>query len=737
MERGAAATRRGLFSPAGIMLAATAFSTLCVALVLAAALSQPWLGLTLAAEAPGGGVRIAAMAPDGPAARAGLQPGQRLAAIGEVGGMPLRAEDLMEEPDAHETYAAYRDFMARQSRMAALLAAPEVILHVAPPGTATAEPRPVRPGERPLGALPLVFWVQVASAIGCLTIGAWVWSLRRGDLGARLFALSGLGLFASALAAAVYSTRELALDGAVFRPLSAVNHFGAYLFGVAMIALFLTYPRQLVRPLALLLVPGLFVPLYLANITHLVGTPALGIHMPVATMMLGIILLVLLQWVLARRDPVARAALRWMGLSVVLGAGAFVAAIAVPPLLGREPALSQGYALAFFGIVYAGIALGIRRYRLFDLGTWSFRILFYGAGLLLMVALDAALITLLNLEQAPAFGLALLAVGFLYLPLRDALARRLLGRRQPEHHEIFAAAMDVAFAPTATGRAERWRGLLVRLFDPLEMEPLPDGPPVPEASPDGVEMTLPALADAPPLRLRFPFRGRGLFGPLQLGLLRQLAVLIAEAARSRDAYERGVAEERRRIARDLHDDVGARLLTGLSGAPTETRPLLQAALTDIRAIVSGLSGERATFDQVLAEMRHEAARRCEAAGVTLDWPLGAMMETAPLEYREAKALTSAMREIVSNMLRHAAAGRFSVRAALEEGVVTLRAADDGVGFAEPAPGGGFGLANMRQRVTELGGSLAIESGPRGTSTTIRLPLPAAVAAPLPAPPAAP
>jgi two-component system sensor histidine kinase DevS len=737
MERGAAATRRGLFSPAGIMLAATAFSTLCVALVLAAALSQPWLGLTLAAEAPGGGVRIAAVAPDGPAARAGLQPGQRLAAIGEGGGMPLRAEDLMEEPDAHETYAAYRDFMARQSRMAALLAAPEVILHVAPPGTAAAEPRPVRPGERPLGALPLVFWVQVASAIGCLTIGAWVWSLRRGDLGARLFALSGLGLFASALAAAVYSTRELALDGAVFRPLSAVNHFGAYLFGVAMIALFLTYPRQLVRPLALLLVPGLFVPLYLANITHLVGTPALGIHMPVATMMLGIILLVLLQWVLARRDPVARAALRWMGLSVVLGAGAFVAAIAVPPLLGREPALSQGYALAFFGIVYAGIALGIRRYRLFDLGTWSFRILFYGAGLLLMVALDAALITLLNLEQAPAFGLALLAVGFLYLPLRDALARRLLGRRQPEHHEIFAAAMDVAFAPTAMGRAERWRGLLVRLFDPLKMEPLPDGPPVPEASPDGVEMTLPALADAPPLRLRFPFRGRGLFGPLQLGLVRQLAVLIAEAARSRDAYERGVAEERRRIARDLHDDVGARLLTGLSGAPTETRPLLQAALTDIRAIVSGLSGERATFDQVLAEMRHEAARRCEAAGVTLDWPLGAMMETAPLEYREAKALTSAMREIVSNMLRHAAAGRFSVRAALEEGVVTLRAADDGVGFAEPAPGGGFGLANMRQRVTELGGSLAIESGPRGTSTTIRLPLPAAVAAPLPAPPAAP
>ena len=48
-------------------------------------------------------------------------------------------------------------------------------------------------------------------------------------------------------------------------------------------------------------------------------------------------------------------------------------------------------------------------------------------------------------------------VGFLYLPVRDTLARRILFRRRPEDHEIFAAAMNIAFAPTAAGRAERWR----------------------------------------------------------------------------------------------------------------------------------------------------------------------------------------------------------------------------------------------------------------------------------------
>src|SRR5690606_32785612 len=117
-----------------------------------------------------------------------------------------------------------------------------------------------------------------------------------------------------------------------------------------------------------------------------------------------------------RHSPVERAALRWLGLSVVVGAGLFVAGVAMPLMLGAEPAVSQGISFAFFVIVYAGIALGIRRYRLFDLGDWSFRILYYVAGAVLLLALDTVLIWLLNVERAPALGVSLLIVAFLYLP---------------------------------------------------------------------------------------------------------------------------------------------------------------------------------------------------------------------------------------------------------------------------------------------------------------------------------
>ncbi len=714
----------GAAAPVRVMLLAIVACAAGLALALLVALTPPWLGLTLAPGAPGEGLEIVAVAPDGPAAQAAIRPGQRLLALAparDAAGIALLDGDLIEEPDTHETYAQYRAFMARQSQLAALLAAPEVALRLAGPG-APETSVVLRPQDRPLGALPLVFWVQAASAIACLVIGAWVWSLRRSDAAARLFALSGAGLFVAAICAAGYSTRELAVEGGLFRLLSAANHFGAYLFGAAMIALFLIHPRRLVPPRALLVLPAVLLPLYATNVAHGFEELASGIHLPISAMMLGIVALVLLQWVLARRDPVTRAALRWMGLSVVAGSGAFVIAIAVPPLFGHAPVISQGYAFAFFVLVYAGIALGIRRYRLFDLGTWSFLILFYAAGALLLAALDAALIVLLNLDQAPAFGIALLVIGFLYLPLRDALGRRLLDPRRLEEHEVFGSAMNVAFAPTAAERAERWRALLARLFDPLEVAPLAAGPAEPRASGDGVEMVLPAIADAPPLALRFPFRGRGLFGPPQLKLVRQLAVLIAEAAEARDAHARGVAAERQRIARDLHDDVGARLLTGLHGASAETRPVLQAALTDIRSIVSGLAGERAPLDRVLAEIRHETARRLEAAGITLDWPLLALPDAAPLDYREAKALTSALREIVSNVIRHAGARRFTVQVAAHDGVFTVETSDDGAGFDPASATRGFGLASMRQRIEELGGSLAIGAASGGTRTTIRVPL---------------
>src|SRR5690606_9066370 len=151
-----------------------------------------------------------------------------------------------------ESYAALGLFFERQSQLHAALLGPNVILET----SGASAPHGVTPAlRRPVASLPPAFWVQIVTGVFSLMVGAWVWSLRREELAARLLAGAGLGIFAAAVAAAIYSSREVALAGWLFRSLSAINHFGALTFGVAMAALFLIYPRRLVPVRTLWLAP--------------------------------------------------------------------------------------------------------------------------------------------------------------------------------------------------------------------------------------------------------------------------------------------------------------------------------------------------------------------------------------------------------------------------------------------------------------------------------------------------
>src|SRR5690606_17117247 len=104
------------------------------------------------------------------------------------------------------------------------------------------------------------FWIQFVTGITSALIAFWVWSLRPRLLAPTLFALSGLGVLMVTLSSAYYAHRGLALPADAFRVLMLVNHFGILAFGSGMIGLFLVYPRRLVHPRWLWLVPALLGP---------------------------------------------------------------------------------------------------------------------------------------------------------------------------------------------------------------------------------------------------------------------------------------------------------------------------------------------------------------------------------------------------------------------------------------------------------------------------------------------
>jgi signal transduction histidine kinase len=200
-------------------------------------------------------------------------------------------------------------------------------------------------------------------------------------------------------------------------------------------------------------------------------------------------------------------------------------------------------------------------------------------------------------------------------------------------------------------------------------------------------------------------------------------------------------EERRRIARELHDETGQALTALLVGL----RLIEEQAITvDVLSAARRLRGVAAqTMDNVgrLARGLHPsvlddlglaaAARRhvsdyAESFGITVDLRLESIV-SHPVPPLAATTIYRILQEALTNVARHARARAVEVELKLEETMLELVVRDDGVGFdvrAALSEASGLGLHSMRERLVLLGGALKIQSrSGRGTVVWARIPAP--------------
>jgi two-component system sensor histidine kinase DesK len=203
--------------------------------------------------------------------------------------------------------------------------------------------------------------------------------------------------------------------------------------------------------------------------------------------------------------------------------------------------------------------------------------------------------------------------------------------------------------------------------------------------------------------------------------------------------------ERERIARDLHDLLGHTLsvialkaeLAGklLAASPEraaaeirDVERITRDALREVRSAVAGYRSEGLPAELARARLA------LEAAGVRAEYL------TMPLTLPPAAeaALALAVREAVTNLIRHAAAATCRITLERRGQSAVLEVADDGRGGAREGAGTGTGLAAMRDRLAGLGGQLEVRpaaglgEGGRGTCLVVTLPIRAAISGPSPA-----
>jgi signal transduction histidine kinase len=362
--------------------------------------------------------------------------------------------------------------------------------------------------------------------------------------------------------------------------------------------------------------------------------------------------------------------------------------------------------LVFFGLMLVLLPTMARTYHLMR----EFALI--AAVSALATAMDLLFVATLSIGNFTSLALALFIALALYAGLRQWLLGRVMAHErftaERTFEAVFNVARDVQSWPVSL--RPKFAALMKELFDPLQIKEMDR--PLKESviADDGSAMWVPlpvldgkVIGDAPTLKLTYAARGRRLFVAEDARLADRVREQLMRAVAYDQAVEHGRTEERSRIAQDLHDDIGARLLTLMyKASDAETEDYVRHTLKDLKTLTRGLAAANHKLSHACAEWKADASQRLLTADCDLAWSF-VWDDDLNLSVVQWSALTRVLRELVSNVITHARASLVEIEGALERGTLHLRVADNGSGHSPDQWAHGLGLGGVRKRVSQMGG----------------------------------
>jgi signal transduction histidine kinase len=730
-------------APSRLILAGALTATVLVAGLMWIASQSPWFGIELQARQGELGVQVTAVDPQGPSAGR-LKPGDVITGLATSTGEVTAIDALTIARSGHlfQSFASVHRFMAGHRTMfeAARHGTVRLVLDSGQHIAIDASP------SRPVRALPVDFWLTTALATVALFAAFGVFAFRGDATIVRIFCVGSVGFVLTQSTAAVIFGRELVFDPDWGRLAVQLNLGSRLLTYWTLVMMLWTHPRPFGTLKAGVPIAAVFGLAWLgealewwphpnmatpamATLTTLVVAPALGLW----------------QWRATRHLPLERAVVKVLLLSFAVPTLLLTLSYQLPRLFGRAPLIDSIPALSAINmLMFVGFALGIARFRLFQLDRWWFETLLWALGGALVVALDMLLLWF-NASGGLALGLALALAGWAYFPLRQWIWRRF--DRSPgqsiERH-LTRLVEQLLRSGSHAELESRWRALLDDVFRPATMAIRPEPAVAPMLDAEGQRLVVPGLAQGEAIVLEHAAKATRLFGPADVGLAAELLSLGRRTADARLALDQQQAE-REAMVQELHDGLGGiasniALLAGMAqrddAAPKVKRALgtieslAAESLSEIRGFMHSLDMRDADWEAVAADLRAESGSRVEAHGLVFQADFSLHPACPPPEPLLRLNLPRLCQEAITNIVKHASASRVYLTLEVTPKQLHLVIADDGRGLPDGIDSAGLaasaarsrGLGIMRRRAHQLGGTLDFVRGP-GTTILLTVPLP--------------
>ena len=432
------------------------------------------------------------------------------------------------------------------------------------------------------------------------------------------------------------------------------------------------------------------------------------------------------------RNPLALALYRWLLACLSTLGLLLLAVVAAERSAADLAAVANGGSLVWVVLVAALLMLVPFLSRT-DQILREFAIL---AGVSAVAAsLDLLLMSLFTLDPLASLGLSLAVTTLAYGAGRHWISRQLGGSDALSAERMFDRVYRVARSLEATPAqaAPQIAGLLREVFDPLDVSTTSRRMLRVRVATDGSMMVVPVpllVADSEgggtsgAILLRFARRGQRLFTAEDQRLTERMIDQLRRAVAYDRAVERGRSEERARLAQDLHDDIGARLLTLMYKAPNaEIEDYIRHTLQDLKTLTRGLAASNHRLSHAAAEWKADISQRLSVAGCALNWSFSADRDIV-LNVVQWSGLTRILRELVNNILSHARATQVEIALQIDrQRRLLLTVMDDGVGRRPEVWAQGLGLGGVRKRVRLLGGQVQwTEQAPQGIRCEVRVEL---------------